>query len=317
MGYLPTLRIHSPPIDPIPLMQLFDKHTKILVECAIAERLRRLPEVELHPTLFNTPLIYTPGPALEAMSTIYREYIAIAEGAGLPLLLTAPTWRLDAHRVREAEVPLTINSDAVHFLKTLVTNATPSVPVKVGALIGPQNDCYRPDLAPALTVAKEHHRDQIAELAKTEADFLLAQTLPALPEATAIAQLIVETGKPSLISFCTGPDGHVLDGTPLPEAMATIDEATSSPPLGYFVNCTHPQFLLDHYQPGELRRLIGIQANGSAKDVRRLDGSSQTEADPLAHWTHAMLSLHNQHKVTALGGCCGTTSEHLSALAKG
>jgi homocysteine S-methyltransferase len=40
---------------------LLAHHPRILAECAVAERLRRLPGVELHPTLFNTPLIYGPG----------------------------------------------------------------------------------------------------------------------------------------------------------------------------------------------------------------------------------------------------------------
>ena len=48
------------------------------------------------------------------------------------------------------------------------------------------------------------------------------------------------------------------------EAMAIIDHSVSpvSRPVGYFVNCTHPVFLLKACAPGTLDRLIGIQANG-------------------------------------------------------
>ena len=38
--------------------ELLDVHPVVLTECAISERLRRLPGISLHPTLFNTPLIY-------------------------------------------------------------------------------------------------------------------------------------------------------------------------------------------------------------------------------------------------------------------
>ena len=252
------------------------------------------------------------------MSSIYREYLATAQSAKLPLLLTAPTWRLDPIRVAAAGapaagVPETINSDAVAYLTGVRDAYASSEPVLVGALIGPQSDCYRPDLAPTTDAATAFHTEQITELATTGADFLLAQTLPSVPEALGIARAMSVTGKPFIISFCTGPDGHVLDGTPLPQAIATIDAET--PPTGYFVNCTHPQFLLDAYRPGDLHRLIGIQANGSSKDVTALEASATTQADPIPEWAAAMHRLHHEHQVQILGGCCGTTTAHMEALA--
>jgi S-methylmethionine-dependent homocysteine/selenocysteine methylase len=97
--------------------------------------------------------------------------------------------------------------------------------------------------------------------------------------------------------------------------MTFLDAALKTPPVGYFVNCTHPRFLLEAYQPGELGRLIGIQANGSSRDVTMLDGSSSTVVDPVERWSAAMLELHVTHAVPILGGCCGTSLGHLEALA--
>lgn len=298
------------------LQRLLEDHPLILAECAVAERLRRLPGVELHPTLFNTPLIYGPEGARDAMTSIYREYVAAAGDADLPLLLTAPTWRLDAGRIAEAGVPETINTDAVGFLTSLRDQVpTPTAPVLVGALVGPKGDCYRPDLAPDRTEAEDFHAPQIRELAASTADFILAQTLPSVDEALGLARAIAATGKPYLISFCTGTEGRVLDGTPLPGAIRRLDEALTRPPAGYFVNCTHPRFLLDAHEPGELERLIGIQANGSSRDVTALDGAAATEADPVDAWASSMAELHQRHHVPILGGCCGTSIGHLKALA--
>ncbi|MEM7386616.1 MAG: homocysteine S-methyltransferase family protein [Verrucomicrobiota bacterium] len=299
---------------------LLADHSKILIECAIAERLRRQPGVMMDPTLFNAPLIYGSEKEKQPMEAIYREYLEIAREAGLPILLMAPTWRLDQDRVAEAGVPTTINSDAVAFLTGIRDDFPPSAkaPALVGALTGPQNDCYRPDLAPDMDAAETFHQPQINELASTGIDFLSAQTLPAVGEAIGIGRAMAATDKPYILSFCTGAKGHVLDGTPLPEAFDRVDAATASrPPTGYFVNCTHPQFLLEAYPPTTLDRLIGIQANGSSKDVTQLDGSGETEADDLEKWASAMLSLHRTHKVPGLGGCCGTTGAHLKSLAKG
>lgn len=300
------------------ISHLLENFPRILAECAVAERLRRMPGVELHPTLFNTPLIYGPGAAREAMAAIYREYLAIARNGGLPILLTAPTWRLDASRLAETGMPATILRDAVDFVGERRDEAPgDQPPIAVGALVGPRGDCYRPALAPDAETAEQFHRPQIEALAVTAIDFLLAQTLPSVEEAIGIARVMSGTGKPYLLSFCTGTDGNVLDGTPLPQAMARIDAlfAENARPAGYFVNCTHPRFLLSAYQPGELVRLIGIQANGSSRDVTTLDGSAMTLADSVENWAAAMEQLHREHQVPILGGCCGTGPAHLLALA--
>ena len=78
----------------ITLRELLENHSLILAEAAIAERLRRKDGVTLHPTLFNAPLIYEDRSG-QLMAEIYREYVEIAQSAGVPILLAAPTWRLD------------------------------------------------------------------------------------------------------------------------------------------------------------------------------------------------------------------------------
>lgn len=291
----------------------------ILAECAVAERLRRIPGITLHPKLFNTPLIYGPAFAHDAMANIYREYLEIARAKKLPILLTAPTWRLDPSRLHDSGMPEAILLDAVTFLMERRAECPhDQPPVAIGALVGPRNDCYKPELAPTAEAAQSFHQPQIDALAATGIDFLLAQTLPSVAEATGIARAMSQTKLPYLISFCTGTDGLVLDGTSLPQAMSQIDDqlAPESRPIGYMVNCTHPKFLLAAYRPGELSRLIGIQANGSSRDVTRLDGSTTTLADPIETWAASMKELHEQHQVPILGGCCGTNQNHLQALAR-
>ena len=301
------------------LSELLSLHTHVLAECAVAEPLSRQDGITLHPTLFNSPLIYGPDHATAALSAIYHDYLTAASEANIPLILTAPTWRLDATRVAEANMPESINADAVKYLTAVRDDSDSSAPVLVGALTGPQHDCYRPELAPATGEAEAFHTPQISALAQTNADFLMAQTLPSVAEALGIARAMAVTEKPYIISFCIGPDGNILDGTPLTAAMTLIDfhALLKRPPIGYFVNCTHPQFLLDAYPHGGLDRLIGIQANGSSRDVRSLDGAATTETDPIDQWTRAMLELHEKHTIPILGGCCGTSLPHLHALAHG
>ncbi len=76
------------------LRELLENHSLIRAEAAIVERLRRKDGVTLHPTLFNSPLIYEDRSG-QLMAEIYREYVEIARSAVVPILLAAPTWRLD------------------------------------------------------------------------------------------------------------------------------------------------------------------------------------------------------------------------------
>ncbi len=290
----------------------------MLIECAVSEPLSHQAGIELHPTLFNTPLIYGPADATTALADIYRSYIGVAIRAARPLLLMAPTWRLDADRVREARVPASINTDAVDFLRSIRAEYPVSAPLSIGALVGPRNDCYRADLALSAAEAEEFHSAQISQLIEAGVDYLMVQTMPAVSEAIGIARAIGRSEVPYIISFCTATDGVVLDGARLPEAFDQVDTDSKiqNKPLGYFVNCTHPSFYLNSYTGSELDRLIGIQANGSSKDVRQIEGSDRTVADSVDEWTESMLRFQGKFSVPILGGCCGTSVQHLQSLAE-
>ena len=98
------------------LKTLLSEQRFILSEAAICERLRRMENITLHPTLFDAPLIYDPE-ASEVLARIYREYIDIAREHNLPILIAAPTWRLDAEKLPAADVPQTMIQDAVDFIR--------------------------------------------------------------------------------------------------------------------------------------------------------------------------------------------------------
>jgi len=287
----------------------------ILTECAISERLRRDAQIELHPTLFNTPLIYQPQ-GREKMAQIYRQYRSIAARAEVPVLLCAPTWRVDQMRLRAAGYDETLLSDAVGFIGKLAKEIDDAhSPVVVGGLLGPKNDCYAPDQALSAAAAADYHRWQIDRLARAEVDCLIAQTIPALSEALGIAQAMADAAVCGLISFVIDRHGKVLDGTPLDQAIDRIDNQVDQPPLGYMVNCVYPTFVCPENQPRQLfSRLVGIQANSSSLDHHQLDGAAVLHRDDLVHWGEHMLRLNRTYGVKILGGCCGTDDSYLQYL---
>ncbi len=301
------------------MKNLLEEFPLILAEAAIAERLRRMNDVTLHPLLFNTPLIYDPSDT-QKMGALYLQYIELARKHQLPLMLSAPTWRLDRDRIAEAGVPSSINTDAVNYMlgirdKALIKEGSP--PIKVGGLLGPKNDCYTPEQALPTEQAEAFHQTQAQELSAAGVDFLVAQTLPSVDEALGLARVMTATGTPSIISFCINRSGQVLDGQSLDEAFHTIDSELDQPLLGYMVNCAYPSFLCPEQQSNDvLSRLIGFQANASSLDVCELEKATATQQDTIEDWGDKMIELNRDHGVSILGGCCGTTDEHLRYIAE-
>lgn len=295
--------------------KLLKDSSLMLTECAISERLRRQPDVVLHPVLFNTPLIYDPL-GRERLENIYLSYREVAEEAKLPILLCAPTWRVDRERIKIAGVLPSINRDAVAFMKLFKTHhEAGDSAIVAGALIAPKNDCYSADLGLSRNQSADFHGWQIDELAGADAEVIIAQTMPSVDESLGMSDRLAVSGKPYIISFVINRFGRVLDGTPLAEAIDRVDQAGVSPPAGYMVNCVYPTFLaMEELSPPLLHRLIGIQANASSRDHDQLDGAEQLQQDPLRDWGRNMLKLHRDYGVKILGGCCGTDHTYLQFI---
>jgi S-methylmethionine-dependent homocysteine/selenocysteine methylase len=296
---------------------LLSRSELVLIEASVVERLRRSGEVCLHDRLEHAPLIYDEGGGRE-LHALYREYVGIAEAAGLPLLLCTPTWRANRERVVESGVDGAINEHAVEFLRK-ARDALASRPEEtlIGGLIGCRHDCYRPSQGLGEAEADTFHSWQVDRLAGAGCDFLMASTLPTLPEALGIARAMAGRGVPYLVSFVIGRDGRILDGTDLGTAIEEVDAHADPAPVGYMVNCAHPGFL-DPAGLGRpaLSRLVGYQANASSLDHSELDDASELKVDDIDDWSARMIDLNRSFGVKILGGCCGTSGRHLAAIVR-
>lgn len=286
------------------------------MEASIVERLRRSKDIQLHPTLVHSPLIYDKAGRSE-MTKLYLEYIDIATEVNLPFLMDTPTWRANRERVYETSISRSINYDAVKFLQEIRdTQKKGVVDIKIGGSIGCKNDCYLPQEGLTSVEAEHFHSWQIEQLAKGGVDFLMAVTLPNVEESLGMAKAMEKTGIPYFLSFVIDRDGNVLDGTPLIDAIDRVDEETVISPLGYMVNCSYPTFLCADKQPALLfKRLVGYSANASSLDHCELDGAEQLESESVSEWGNSMLEMNGKYGVKILGGCCGTNGEHLKYIA--
>ncbi len=225
------------------LTKLLEENHIILTEASVIEMLRRSAGISLHPRLENATLLYD-GDSERVMRDIYRAYIVVACKADLPIMIGTPTWRANRERVQEANVGRDINGDAVRFLKTVRNDYDEfSSRILLGGLIGCKNDCYKPEEGLQADKAYAFHSWQIEKLAEENIDFLMAATMPALPEALGIALAMEKTKIPYFISFVINRAGKILDGSSLRTAFDRIDAECTAPPIGYMINCAYPSFL--------------------------------------------------------------------------
>lgn len=296
-------------------------YPNIITEGSVIERLKREFNYPLDELLSNSLMIYSAEGKI-LLEKIYREYLDIAFKADLPIMMLTPTWRANKERVKKSNLDLrTINKDVFDFVNEIrYSYKNFSDKIFIGGLTGCKGDAYKPEEALNETDSFEFHKEQMQILAAAGVDFLFASTLPALSEAKGIAKAMCETGKGYVLSFVIRDNGKLLDGTLLTEAIETIDNSNSVPPIFYLTNCIHPDVL--HHSFFELKdgnkilekRLFGIQANASDKSPEELDNLTELHADSPANWAKRMVDLNKKYNLKILGGCCGTDAKFISSI---
>jgi len=302
--------------------QLMQTTTFALSEGSIYERLRRNPAVEFDPYLFHATLIYDSAYA-SILEQVHRQYLDVGQRYHLPMFALTDTWRANQERIRQSRFhTYKVNQDNARFMARVRDSYGPTAAsVFIGGQIGPSGDAYTPEEALPLAEAEQFHTPQLEALAEAQVDFLYAATLPALSEAQGIATAMAKLGLPYVLSFVIRRDGTLLDGTPLAQAIETIDDTTPQSPTGYAVNCVHPTVFinglaaLEQQRPTLVKRILSYQANTSARDPKELDGLGELETEKPEVLAELMLRAHQRFRTPFLGGCCGTDTSHIECLA--
>jgi enediyne biosynthesis protein CalE2 len=186
----------------------------------------------------------------------------------------------------------------------------------IGGSIAPLEDCYSPWLSPAPDVAFEEHAEQAEALAAAGADFMMVETMPLIAEADAALRAVRATGLEATVGFVCAPPAEpgaairLLSGEPLAEAVERVEPLE---PTAIFVNCAASDVITAALR--ELRTLtagpIGGYANlGRIDDERGWEPDSSVPGAAYAASATPWLAAG----AAIIGGCCGTTPEHIEAL---
>jgi S-methylmethionine-dependent homocysteine/selenocysteine methylase len=300
--------------------QVIESGDVVLTDGANGTRLRFETGLELDPVLDIAGLA---GDGRSyALQAVSGEYVAIATALGMPIQLDAPSYWVNpdrlaaAGRAGELEVLSRRCVEAAASNRDTFTGAE----IFVAGVVGPKADGYAPTEIPSEDEAAGYHQAQAAALARAGVDVLYGETLSTASESAGLARAMAATECPYAIGPVIDRDGRLPDGTPLEAVIAAIENTVTPRPLHYFINCTHPVVALAgltavRERGGETTRVIGLKANGSAEPPTSLDQARSVRSDTPTDWALGMVELHERFGLRMLGGCCGTDSRHILALA--
>lgn len=259
----------------------------------------------------------------EALNEIYRGDIAVAQESNLPIIVNAPTFRASRNHLRLQGLDMLsdisqINSANIDFIKNLRDSYKHlNSPIIIGAPLGSMNDAYSVNFSLDDNTAKKYHQEQMDIFKKADVDFVNIVTISSLSEALGISLAAQQSHIEYTIGFILNEAGDLLDGTLLHEAMRIIDNKTTQNPLGYLITCTHASIILNLVdRHPEYNRLIGIQPNGSHLSSKTLVEMTSPVADTPEKFAEDINKIRKRFNLKIIGGCCGTSREHLQRIAK-
>lgn len=243
------------------------------------------------------------------LQDVHEDYLRA--GADIISTNTFRTHRRALAHSGNADRAFELTRRAVDIARAAIANVPSDRPRFVAGSISTLEDCYRPDLVPSDDELRVEHSERINHLIQSGVDLILIETINTLREAMAIARLEVVTGTPAIVSFVCDRNGRILSGETLMEAAERLL------PLGIAaigVNCGPTPYLARPL--AELRTACGehfpLIAYGNIGCPDETVGWINTDSEsPDIYYEHAS---HWPAKI--IGGCCGTTPDHISKLAK-
>jgi len=199
---------------------------------------------------------------------------------------------------------------SVHLACEARDRASAGRPVAVAAAITTLEWCFRPDLAPSPAQARQEYREILAVVKQAGADLVLLETVNSIGEARVGLEVAKSLGLPCWVSFVCDEHGVLFTGETLEQAAAALE------PLGVdalLVNCAPPADITAGMN--QLARCAGVPIGGYAH-IGRFDPPEWmfTDEFPPARYA-AVAAGWKQIGAHILGGCCGTTPDHIAALA--
>jgi S-methylmethionine-dependent homocysteine/selenocysteine methylase len=258
-----------------------------------------------------------------ALQRYYKPFLELARDRGVPLVLSAPTWRANADWGRllgyEGDDLVEVNRRAVAFVEGVrddVLEPGERGNVVIEGSIGPRSDAYHPTLLMDADEAERYHAVQIRTLAETGCPQATALTLTYPEEAIGIVRAARAAGLPVVVGFTVETGGRLPSGDSIEEAILAVDDATAAAAEYFVINCAHPTHFAEALPEGDARRRIrGLRANASMLSHAELDEAEELDPGDPADLAERYVGLRSElPELELVGGCCGTDIRHVTAI---
>lgn len=187
----------------------------------------------------------------------------------------------------------------------------------IAGVISPLEHSFRPDLAPSESDCRREHAEIAEVMRSAGVDLILLESMNTIREARAASEAARAASLPVWVSFVVREQARLLGGEPLADAVSAVEAAGAE---AVMVNCTPLEDISAAVR--ELRR-ASKKPRGAFAHIGRYDPpswkfgfyprfSGTERVSPLKYAQAAREWKKNGAQI--LGGCCGTTPEHIRAL---
>ncbi len=244
--------------------------------------------------------------------SIHEDYLQ----AGAEILETntfgANRFRLTRHGL--AEKVAEINAAGVRLARQAVEHIKEKQAAEawVAGSVGPTGVRLEPLGKTGLDEARAAFAEQISALAGAGADLLIIETMPALNEAreALIAAREMAPELPVLVMVTVDDESNCLDGSSPEQAAALLTEWGAN---AVGVNCsTGPATVLTALEAMRKATTIPLAAMPNAGMPRAVEGRNIYLCSPEYMASFARKAI--QAGAQFVGGCCGTTPNHIRAM---
>ena len=242
--------------------------------------------------------------APELVAAVHRDYVE----AGADIIESNT---FGANRIKLGSFGI---ADKLHIINeqgAKIARAAAGDRAWVAGAIGPLGIRIEPWGKTGVDDAREYFREQAAALADGGVDLFVLETFRDLNEIGAAIDAVRSVSDlPIVAQMTTEDDGNTLDGTP-PERFAPELERRGATLIG--VNCAvGPAPMLETIERMAAVTKLQLSAQPNAGRPRDVEGRNIYLCSPeyMASYARRFI-LHN---VRIVGGCCGTTPEHIRQI---
>ncbi|WP_437187927.1 homocysteine S-methyltransferase family protein [Planctomicrobium sp. SH668] len=250
---------------------------------------------------------WTAGVIVDQPETLWRVHRDYAD-AGADMI-TANTFRTHERNVRLLNRD--VSGEELTRLAVQIARDASGEDRYVAGSVAPLGDCYSPQMVPKAEALEREHSVMVDCLADAGVDFILIETQLTICEALAAARAAASTGVPFGVSFVCNSAGQLLSGEPL---LAAYDAILPLSPDLFMVNCVPAEDVLTLLAP-VLNESVRISLGAYGNTGRLLTNGSWESTQGVFSAVYAEIAMHwIDVGLKLIGGCCGTTPDHISAI---